>query len=199
MYVFGGLLVAVHFMVNAAVPPFFATVPGAVGGWWILHQKYGRLPWKVLFQSAIYYAERGFPVSERIALAWGNAGGALSKDFLPGGKAPQVGQVFRNPDLARAFTLVAEKGPDTVYRGEIAKAILETSRKAGGKFQASDLSEWQPEWVDPISTTYRGWTVYELPPNGSGIVALEMLNIMEARDVAQWPAGSAEASPQPWA
>ncbi|MEJ7609420.1 MAG: gamma-glutamyltransferase [Bryobacteraceae bacterium] len=109
-----------------------------------------------------------------------------------GGNAPQAGQIFRNC-LARAFTLIAEKGPDTVYRGEIAAAILDTSRKVGGKFQASDLSEWQPEWVDPVSTNYRGWTVYELPPNGSGVGALEMLNIMEAKDLRQWPAGSAEA------
>ena len=177
------------------------TVPGAVAGWAAMHQRYGKLPWKHLFQAAIYYAEHGFPVTERIAAFWSSEQGTkrLAKAeagpdiFLPGGKPPAVGQIFRNPELAHAFRLIAERGPDTVYRGEIAQAILATSRKLGGRMQASDLAEWAPEWVDPISTTYRGWTVYELPPNGSGIGALEMLNLMENKDVSSWPAGSADA------
>ena len=176
------------------------TVPGAVAGWAALHLRYGKLPWKTLFQAAIAHAREGFPVSERVALLWNQLSEieSLHKPeggpaiFLPDGKPPQVGQVFRNPDLAKAFSLIASQGADTVYRGTIAQSILETSRKNGGTMQASDLSEWTPEWVEPISTTYRGWRIYELPPNGSGIGALEMLNVMETEDISRWPARSPE-------
>ena len=90
-----------------------------------------------------------------------------------------MGQVFRNPDLAKALRAVAEHGPDAFYKGEIAQAILKTEQELAGSMTAADLAEFQPEWVEPISTTYRGWTVYELPPNGQGMAALEMLNLME--------------------
>src|SRR5208337_3703102 len=99
--------------------------------------------------------------------------------FLPGGKVPETGEMFRNSDVARALTLVAEQGEAVFYKGEIAKAILKTSSELGGTMSADDLAQYSAEWVEPISTRYRDWTVYELPPNGDGMAALEMLNIME--------------------
>ena len=161
------------------------TVPGAVAGWNALHQKFGRLPWRDLFQSAIFYADHGFPVAEIVADYWSDAVASFQRDtegqrvFLPNGKVPAVGQVFQNPDVAKALRLVAEQGPEAFYRGEIAQAILATSKAYDGTLAADDLARFSPEWVEPISTTYREWTVYELPPNGQGMAALEMLNIME--------------------
>lgn len=161
------------------------TVPGAVAGWSALHERFGRLPWKELFQPAIFYAEQGYPVPEVIHAYWETSADWIARDtesrrvFLPNGKAPAVGQIFRNPDLAKALRLVAEDGPNGFYKGDIARAILSTSQSLGGTMAADDLSQFSPEWVDPISTTYRGWTIYELPPNGQGMAALEMLNIME--------------------
>ncbi len=161
------------------------TVPGAVAGWQVLHKRFGRLQWKDLFQSAIFYADQGYPVPEIIASYWSDAADWLANDkeaqrvYLPGGKSPAVGQIFQNPDLAKALRLVAEHGADAFYKGEIASAIIATSQNLGGTMAAGDLAEFSPEWVEPISTTYRDWTVYELPPNGQGMAALEMLNIME--------------------
>src|SRR5271154_3560584 len=161
------------------------TVPGAVAGWNALHERFGRLPWKDLFRSAIFYADEGYPVPEIIAGYWSGSAEQIFNDpearriYLPNGKAPAVGQVFVNHDLAKALQLVAQKGPAAFYKGEIASAILSTSQSLGGVMAADDLAEFSPEWVEPISTTYRGWTVYELPPNGQGMAALEMLNIME--------------------
>ncbi|MBV9505801.1 MAG: gamma-glutamyltransferase family protein, partial [Acidobacteriia bacterium] len=165
------------------------TVPGAVRGWYAMHQRYGKLPWKDLFQAAIAFAEQGFPVQEGMNEIWAAPGivGGLkgnvesARVFLPGGKPPETGQVFRNPDMAHAFRLVAEKGPDAFYKGEIAEAILETSKHLGGTMTAEDLAAFSPEWVQPISIDYRGWRVSELPPNGQGIAALEMLKIMSTR------------------
>jgi gamma-glutamyltranspeptidase / glutathione hydrolase len=161
------------------------TVPGAVAGWGALHQRFGRLPWKDLFQPAIFYAEQGYPVPEiihaywQISAEWIAADSESRRVFLPDGKSPAVGDLFRNPDVAKALRLVAQDGPSAFYKGEIARAILNTSQALGGTMAADDLSEFSPEWVNPISTTYRDWTIYELPPNGQGMAALEMLNIME--------------------
>jgi gamma-glutamyltranspeptidase/glutathione hydrolase len=161
------------------------TVPGAVRGWWAMHERYGKLPWKDLFQPAIAYAEEGFPVTEAIAEAWSyqdkklNSHPESARIFLRDGKAPVQGELFRNPDLGHAYRLIAEQGPDAFYKGEIAAAILKTSRKLGGTMTAEDLAAFAPEFVQPISTDYRGWRVYELPPNGQGMAALEMLNILE--------------------
>jgi gamma-glutamyltranspeptidase/glutathione hydrolase len=159
------------------------TVPGAVRGWTEIHKRYGKLPWKDLFESAIAYAEQGFPLPEAIHEEWFSqrlhTNEVSSRLFLPGGKAPEVGDLFRNPDLAHAMRLIAEQGPDAFYRGEIASAILATSKQLGGTMTAGDLASFEPEWVRPISINYRGWKVYELPPNGQGMAALEMLNIME--------------------
>jgi gamma-glutamyltranspeptidase/glutathione hydrolase len=159
------------------------TVPGAVRGWAEVHKRYGKLPWKELFDSAIAYAEQGFPIPEAIWEEWFSTrlqtNEESSRLFLPGGKAPEIGSIFRNPDVAHALRLIAEQGPDTIYKGEIAAAILATSKQLGGTMTADDLAEFEPEWVQPISINYRGWKVYELPPNGQGMAALEMLNIME--------------------
>ncbi|HXM66649.1 MAG TPA: gamma-glutamyltransferase [Candidatus Acidoferrum sp.] len=161
------------------------TVPGAVAGWNALHERFGKLAWKDLFQPAIFYAEDGYPVPEVIASYWKDALEWVSQDpesrkvYLPGGKPPEVGQVFQNHDLAKALRLVANNGVDTLYKGEIARAIVSTSQSLGGTMAADDLADFTPEWVEPISTKYRDWTVYELPPNGQGMAALEMLNIME--------------------
>ncbi|HXW90464.1 MAG TPA: gamma-glutamyltransferase [Terriglobales bacterium] len=161
------------------------TVPGAVAGWGALHERFGRLAWKDLFLPAIFYAEEGYPVPEIIHGYWQSSVDWISPDresrrvFLPDGQAPAVGAVFRNPDLAKALRRVADEGPQAVYRGEIARAILATSQAFGGTMAADDLAEFSPEWVTPVSTTYRGWTIYELPPNGQGMAALEMLNLME--------------------
>jgi gamma-glutamyltranspeptidase/glutathione hydrolase len=168
------------------------TVPGAVQGWAKIHQRYGKLPWKDLFQSAIAYAEQGFPVTEAIHEAWSAAASVTrlksqpesARLFLPGGKPPQEGDLFRNPELAHALRLVASQGPEAVYKGEIGAAILKTSQRLGGTMTAEDLASYAPEWVDPISIDYRGWRVYELPPNGQGMAALEMLNIMERTPAA---------------
>jgi len=161
------------------------TVPGAVAGWQALHQRFGKTAWKDLFQPAISYADDGYPVPEIIASYWKDAAETLAYDaeaqrvYLPGGRPPAVGQVFQNHDLAKALRLVAEHGADAFYKGEIAHAIVSTSQSLHGTMAADDLAEFTPEWVEPISTTYRDWTVYELPPNGQGMAALEMLNIME--------------------
>src|SRR5579862_6498690 len=160
------------------------TVPGAVAGWAALHERFGRLPWKDLFSSAIFYADQGYPVPEIIQAYWQDASDWIANDpesrrvFLPNGKAPQVGEIFRNPDIAKALLLIAQHGPDAFYKGEIAASILSTSRAVGGMISVDDLAQFSPEWVEPISTTYRDWTIYELPPNGQGMAALEMLNIM---------------------
>jgi gamma-glutamyltranspeptidase/glutathione hydrolase len=163
------------------------TVPGAVDGWYRMHEQFGKLPWKDLFQYAIAYAEQGFPVHEGIDEIWAEPNvvrGLRGNDesarvFLPGGKPPKTGDVFRNPDLARAYRLIAEQGPAAFYKGEIAAAILKTSAELGGAMTAADLAGYSPEWVEPLSIDYRGWRVYELPPNGQGMAALEMLNIMQ--------------------
>ncbi len=161
------------------------TVPGAVDGWAKLHARWGKLPWRDLFDPAIFYADHGLPVAEVIHDYWKGAESNLESNpesrrvFLPDGNVPEFGQVFRNPDVARALTLVANQGESVFYKGEIAQAILKTSNALGGTMTADDLAQYSAEWVEPISTTYRDWTVYELPPNGDGMAALEMLNIME--------------------
>jgi len=175
------------------------TVPGCVDGWEKLHEKFGKVPWRDLFQPAVYYAENGFPVTELIAGGWGRARATLETDengrriFLPQGRAPAVGEIFHNPELGRALELIAEGGAASFYRGPIAKAILRTSDKQGGTMAAADLSEFASEWVEPISTDYRGWKVYELPPNGQGMATLEMLNLMERFPLASYGALSADA------
>jgi len=159
------------------------TVPGCVEGWSKLHKRFGKLPWSELFQPAIYYADHGYPLTELIQADWQLNTRKLQDDenarriFLHEGAAPKVGGVFRDPQMAAALKLIAAQGPAAFYTGPIAQAILKTSARLGGKMSASDLSEFQAEWVTPVSTEYRGWKVYEIPPNTQGIAALEMLNL----------------------
>src|SRR5579859_4929658 len=171
---------------------FSITVPGAVDGWAKMHAKYGRLPWAELFKPAIYFAEHGYPVTELIDSYWKGGQKLLETNanarrvFLPNGRPPEIGEVFRNPGYARALELIAKQGRDAFYNGPIGEAIVRTVDRLGGVMSLSDFSEYQAQWVDPISTTYRGWKVYELPPNGQGLAALEMLNIMEHYPLPQW-------------
>jgi gamma-glutamyltranspeptidase/glutathione hydrolase len=175
------------------------TVPGAVEGWSQAHRRFGRLLWKDLFPPAIYYAEHGFAVPEIVHGYWVAEESKLQensearKDFLPGGKVPELGAIFSNPDVGKALRLVAEQGRDAFYKGEIAKAILSTSASFGGTMQMDDLADFFAEWVEPISIEYRGWKIYELPPNGQGMAALEMLNIMSTfQPDAGGPQGTVE-------
>ena len=175
------------------------TVPGAVEGWSQSHQRFGRLPWKDLFAAAIYYAEHGYAVTEIVHGYWVAEESKLQKNsearrvFLPGGKAPEAGAVFSNPDVGKALRLVAEQGRDTFYKGEIAKSIISTSAAFGGTMQLDDLADFSAEWVEPVSIDYRGWKIYELPPNVQGMAALEMLNIMSTvRPDAAGPQGTVE-------
>jgi gamma-glutamyltranspeptidase / glutathione hydrolase len=162
-----------------------ATVPGAVDGWSQAHKRFGRLPWKDLFTPAIYYAEHGYAVPEIIQDYWRAEEGKLNKTdegrrvFLPGGTVPELGSKFTNPDIAKSLRLLAEKGRDAFYKGEIAQAIVSTSASFGGSMEPEDLADFSAEWVEPVSIDYRGWKIYELPPNVQGMAALEMLNIME--------------------
>jgi gamma-glutamyltranspeptidase/glutathione hydrolase len=173
------------------------TVPGCVDGWEKLHKRFGRLPWRDLFKPAIYYAENGFPVTELIQWDWENSSskleGAARELYMPNGRAPKVGEVFRNPQLAHALRLIAELGAKAFYSGPVGEAILETSKKLGGAMTADDLREFQSEWVQPISTVYRDWKVYQLPPNGQGAGTIEMLNIMENFPLAGYAQDSPEA------
>jgi gamma-glutamyltranspeptidase/glutathione hydrolase len=170
--------------------PYAWSVPGAVDGWFELHERFGSLPMSTILEPAIRAAREGEPVPQVIAAAWARAEKLFGEMpgfapvFLPGGKAPGEGEVFRNPGLARAYELIAKKGRDAFYRGPIAKTIVEYSNKHGGFFVEEDFSKHRSEWVDPVSTTYRGVTVWELPPNGQGIAALQMLNILENFDLA---------------
>jgi gamma-glutamyltranspeptidase/glutathione hydrolase len=175
------------------------TVPGAVGGWAALHQRFGRLPFADLLAPARFYAEHGFPVGSIVAERWSALETAVSPEpalaatYLPGGRAPAAGEIFRNPDLARSLQAVAEHGAAAFYQGAIAEAIVELSRERGGTMTAADMASFEPEWVAPVSTTYRGWTVYELPPNTQGIAALMMLDLMEQHPLARYGFHSVDA------
>lgn len=166
------------------------TVPGAVNGWDKMLTKFGRKTFADVLAPAIDYAESGFPVGEVVSVYWKDSFGdvafdaATAKTFLINGRVPEVGELFRNPDLAWTYKQIATGGKAAFYRGAVAQKIIATSKSHGGTMTAADLAEFDSEWVDPISTTYRGWTVYELPPNGQGIAALEMLNIMETFPLA---------------
>jgi gamma-glutamyltranspeptidase/glutathione hydrolase len=175
------------------------TVPGAVDGWSKLLTRFGKLGMRDDLQSAIRYAGEGFPVPEWDAVYWDEAAGFLAKNpetaklYLIDGHAPALGEVFRNPDLAHSLTLVANGGRDAYYKGPIAEKIVAFSKQEGGTMTAGDLADFSSQWVDPLSTEYHGWTVYELPPNGQGIAALEMLNLMSQFPMAQYGHNSADA------
>jgi len=161
------------------------TVPGAVDGWSKLLSRLGTMKISEVLAPAIHYARDGFPVPELDAEYWKAEEEKLRADpnaaasFLIDGHAPRLGEIFRNPDLAHSLEQIAANGRDGFYKGEIANRIVATSSKLGGTISAEDLADFSSEWVEPVSTTYRDWTVYEIPPNGQGIAALEMLNIID--------------------
>lgn len=183
------------------------TVPGTVDGWHELHARFGRLPWAELLAPAIAYAEDGFPVSQVIAYYLGryvdiftrlHAEGEIEEidnyraTFLVDGRAPAEGEVFRNPDLARTYRRIAEAGRDAFYTGGIARTIDTYMRRIGGPLRAEDLAAHRSEWVQPLSVSYRGYELHELPPNGQGIAALQMLKILEGFDLAAMGHNSAD-------
>ncbi len=169
--------------------PLSWNVPGCVDGWAVLHAKFGKLPMDKLLEPSIQYAEDGFPVSEVIAGYWRGAETKLgrypdaAKTFLIDGRAPRTGDVFKNPNLAKTYRAIAKNGRDGFYRGEIANKIVAFSEKNGGLFALKDFTDNESTWVDPVSTTYRGYEVWEIPPPGQGIAALQMLNILEGYDL----------------
>ncbi len=176
--------------------PLPVSVPGAVDGWFALHGRFGKLPMRELLAPAIAYARNGFPVTEVIAEGWVRNARLLEKypnfsaTYMPNGRAPAKGEVFRNPLLANTLSQIAEGGRDAFYKGDIARRIGKYMSANGGYLSAADLAAHHGEWVEPVSTNYRGYDVWELPPNSQGIAALQMLNILEAYDLKSMGFGS---------
>ncbi len=168
------------------------SVPGTVKGWYDLHDRFGKLPMKTILQPAIDYAKDGFPVSELIAYYLGRSGPFLSKypnfaeTYMPSGKMPAKGEIFKNPFLASTYEKIAAGGADAFYKGPIAETIANHIKEQGGFITTEDLAAHQSEWIEPVSTNYRGYDVWELPPNGQGIAALQILNILEGYDLKQY-------------
>jgi gamma-glutamyltranspeptidase/glutathione hydrolase len=179
--------------------PLSWSVPGCVDGWEELRRRFGSRPLAELLAPAIGYAEEGFPVSEIIADDWQEAAPELARIptsaacFLPGGSAPHTGAIFRNPDLARTLRAIAEGGRDAFYRGSIARAVVAYSQQVDGLLALRDFEEHTSTWVEPATTSYRGYDVWELPPNGQGIAVLQMLNLLEPYDLKSMGPQSAEA------
>ena len=175
------------------------TVPGSVDGWQKLLDRFGKKKMPEVLAPAIQVAEEGYPVTEWIAQHFASSvdllrdSEAAAKTFLISDRAPRLGEVMRNPDLAWSLRQIAQGGRDAFYRGEITKRILALSARHGGVLTAKDFADYSSEWAEPISTTYRGWTVYEMPPNGQGIGALEMLNLMEQFDLHSYGLNSTRA------
>jgi len=178
--------------------PLPVTVPGAVDGWFELHGRFGRLPMTEVLAPAIGYARTGFPVTEVIADGWQRNAKVLEKypgfsaTFMPGGRAPLVGELFANPRLAKTYETLAREGRDAFYKGDMARAIAAYMKENGGFLSYEDLAAHRSDWVDPVSVNYRGYDVWELPPNGQGIAALQMLKILEGFDLAKMGYGSAD-------
>ena len=174
------------------------SVPGTVDGWFEMHQRFGSLPMKEILKPAIEYARDGFPVSEYIAWLWKKYETILGdypafrETYLPDGRAPAKGEIFKNPRLANTLEKIAEGGRDVFYKGEMAHVIADHVQANGGFLSYEDLLSHNSEWVEPVSTSYRGYDVWELPPNGQGIAALQMLNILEAYDLRSMGFGSAD-------
>ena len=175
------------------------TVPGSVDGWQKLLDRFGKKKMNEVLAPAIQVAQDGYPVTEWVAQHFASNvdllrdNEAAAKTFLISDRAPRLGEIVRNPDLAWSLQQIAQGGRDAFYRGEITKRILALSARHGGTLAAKDFSDYSSEWVDPISTTYRGWTVYEMPPNVQGIGALEMLNLMEQFDLHSYGLNSPRA------
>jgi len=175
------------------------TVPGAVAAWDQLSKRFGRRSLADLLAPAIRLADEGAPVTELTAAEWQGSEEHLGAEpesarvYLHDGRAPRVGETFRNPDLANTYRQLAAGGRDAFYAGDIATAILSASQRRHGALAPADLAEYEAEWSVPLSTTYRGWTVYEMPPNGQGIAALMMLNLLEHSPIAAYGHNSIEA------
>ncbi len=178
--------------------PLPVTVPGAVDGWFMLHDRFGKKPMNELLKPTIDYAREGFPVSQLIAYYWNRSIPLLerwpgfSEQFTIEGRAPAEGEIWKNPGLAKTLQSIADGGRDAFYKGDIAKTIANYMEKNGGFLSYEDLSSHTGNWVDPVSTNYRGYDVWELPPNGQGIAALQILNIMELFDISSMDHDSAE-------
>lgn len=178
--------------------PLSWSVPGCVDGWEALRSRFGVKPLAELLEPSIRAAEEGAPVTEIIGGYFESGEAALKKHagsaatYLPNGRPPRHGELFRNPDLARTYRLIGQQGPDVFYRGEIAQKLVAFSDREGGFFSAEDFAGHHSDWVEPVSTTYRGYEVWELPPNGQGIAALQMLNILEGYDLASLGRGNPE-------
>ncbi len=174
------------------------SVPGCVDGWFELHGKFGRLPMSEVLAPAVQYAREGFPVSEVIAQGWRGGERAYAKQpgfadtFLIDGKAPRTGDIFRNSRLADTLETIGVKGRDEFYKGDMARAIGAFVQEHGGFLSYEDLAAHQSEWIEPVSTNYRGYDVWELPPNGQGIAALQMLNVLEPYDMKSAGFGSVD-------
>jgi gamma-glutamyltranspeptidase/glutathione hydrolase len=181
------------------------TVPGAPATWRDLHQRFGKLPFADLFAPAIAYAEGGYPVAPVTAAGWGNAARVYAErntdpefqgwfpTFAPGGKAPQAGDIWSSPDHARTLRAIAESNAETFYKGEIAAQIADFAAATGGYLTRADLAAHTSTWVEPIGTSYHGYEVWEIPPNGQGIAALSALNILEGLDLGRYPRESVES------
>ena len=183
------------------IPPYGAlpvTVPGAVAGWSALHKRFGNLKFQMLFEDAINYAEKGFPLSELIAYYIKRSSEVFKsyenfeEIWMPNGKTPEKGEIFKNPKLADNYRDISSSYGRSFYEDDIANNIVKSVNKNGGYFSLSDLQDYKPEWINPVSTNYRGLDVWELPPNGQGIAALQILNILENFDVSKMGFGSAE-------
>lgn len=180
------------------VGPLSWSVPGCVAGWEDLRERFGTKSLAELLAPSIEYAEQGFAVSDIIAAGWQSSTRMLAqypdsaRTYLPQGRAPAEGEVFRNPNLGRSYRALAEGGREAFYRGPIAAAIVEYSRAQGGFFESADFAEHKSEWIEPVSTKYRGYELWELPPNGQGIAALQMLNLLEPYDLQAMGHNSAE-------
>jgi len=181
------------------------TVPGTVDGWFALHDQFGKLPMSRVLAPAVNYARDGFPLSPVIAYYFDRNLRAFNlnlisidefdnarKTYFPEGRSPVAGEIFRNPDLAATLELLGKEGRDAFYQGKLARVMADYMQRIGGDLAYEDFAEHRGEWVTPGSVNYRGYDVYELPPNGQGFAALQMLSILKNVDLAQWRRGSAE-------
>jgi gamma-glutamyltranspeptidase/glutathione hydrolase len=185
-----------------AVPstgPLSVSVPGCVDGWFELHRRFGKLPMAALLKPTIDYARDGFPVSEQVAFDWEFYSRTFREKeanfrqlYAPDGRVPEKGEIFRNAPLAATLEKIASGGRDAFYRGEVAGVIDAFMKRSGGFLSAQDLADHTSEWIEPVSTNYRGYEVWELPPNGQGIAALQILNILEGYDLKRFGFGSKE-------
>jgi len=178
--------------------PWPVSVPGCVDGWFELHKKFGSIDMGEILSPAINYARNGFPMADIIAYQWKSNANVLKdfpgfkETFMPGGRAPEKGEIFKNPGLANTYEILAKKGRGGFYGGDVAKTMVNYIKEQGGFLSMKDLKDHASEWVEPVSTNYRGYDVWELPPNGQGIAALQILNILELYDIKSMAFGSEE-------